>query len=111
MGAGQINAAALLKLIDGVTTPMQFPNLYIEEGGQMAIRADRYYVDGNSLKYEVKIENGEVASCTNQGNGMLIFEGKKSGTTKASLIVSGSETDNAEFTITVRKGASNNGWL
>lgn len=111
MGAGQINAAALLKLIDGVTTPMQFPNLYIEEGGQMAIRADRYYVDGESLKYEVKIENGEVASCTNQGNGMLIFEGKKSGTTKASLIVSGSETDNAEFTITVRKGASNNGWL
>ncbi|MBO5693692.1 MAG: S8 family serine peptidase [Tidjanibacter sp.] len=111
MGAGQVNATRMLQAIAGVGTPIHFPNIYIEEGGSVAIKASRYFVDGDKKSYKVTIANEEVATCRNNA-GELLFEGKKVGTTTATIsVTSGSTTEQHSFTITVRKGAGNNGWL
>jgi hypothetical protein len=110
MGAGQINAAAMLSKLDGMGTPVHFPNIYLAEGESKAVAPARYFVDGNKNSYSVVIENGEVAKCENK-NGILVFEGLKSGSTTATLKVSGSVNEQHTFNITVRKGAGSNGWL
>ena len=110
MGAGQINAAALLGKLSGMGTPIHFPNIYLAEGESKAVAPARYFVDGSKNSYSVVIENGEVAKCENK-DGVLVFEGIKSGSTTATLKVSGSANEQHTFTITVRAGAGSNGWL
>ncbi len=111
MGAGQINAQRLLEAISGVGTPVRFPNIYIAEGGSVAVSARQYFIDGEKKSYKVTIADEEVASCTNT-NGELLFSGKKVGTTTATITVSGGATSEQHtFTITVRKGAGDNGWM
>lgn len=110
MGAGQINAAALLDEIAGVGTPMRFPNIYIAEGESCAVVPSRYFRDGELNTYSVTIEKQEVTTCENK-DGKLIFKGLKSGTTTATLNVKGNTTEQHTFTITVRKGAGDNGWM
>lgn len=110
MGAGQINAAALLDEIAGVGTPIHFPNIYVAEGESCAVVPSRYFRDGELNTYSVTIEKQEVATCENK-DGKLIFKGLKSGTTTATLNVKGNTTEQHTFTITVRKGAGDNGWM
>lgn len=110
MGAGQINAEALLEAISGAGTPIHFPNLYIEEGESVAVSARRYFVGGESKSYKVDIADQSIATCTNN-NGELLFEGKKSGTTTATITTTGGSTEQHNFTITVRRGAGANGWM
>ncbi|MBO7198368.1 MAG: S8 family serine peptidase [Tidjanibacter sp.] len=111
MGAGQINTAGILERIDGVDTYLQFPNLYIREGRSVAVRADRYFVGGQENTYTITIDNKDIASCEENGEGRFTFTGKKVGTTKATIKVSGTTNEVQEFTITVRKGAGSNGWM
>jgi hypothetical protein len=68
----------------------------------------RYFEGGDKLSYEISIANGSVASFEKQG-AKVIFKGLKSGSTKASVKASNGETH--DFTITVREGATDNGWL
>ena len=110
MGAGQINAAALLGKLSGMGTPIHFPNIYLAEGESKAVAPARYFVDGNKNSYSVVIENSEIAKCESK-DGILVFEGLKSGSTTATLKVSGSANEQHTFTITVRAGAGSNGWL
>lgn len=110
MGAGQINASELLKAMDNVGTPLRFPNIYVAEGESVAVAPSRYFAGGQSNSYEVKIENTTIASCEEK-DGKLIFKGLKSGTTSATIIVKGGSTEQHYFSITVRKGAAENGWL
>lgn len=110
MGAGQINAAALLDEIAGVGTPIHFPNIYVAEGESCAVVPSRYFRDGELNTYSVTIEKQDVATCENK-DGKLIFKGLKSGTTTATLNVKGNTTEQHTFTITVRKGAGDNGWM
>ncbi|MBQ2248000.1 MAG: S8 family serine peptidase [Tidjanibacter sp.] len=111
MGAGQINTAGILERIDGVDTYLQFPNLYIREGRSVAVRADRYFVGGQENTYTITIDNKDIASYEENGEGRFTFTGKKVGTTKATIKVSGTTNEVQEFTITVRKGAGSNGWM
>ncbi|MBO5806521.1 MAG: S8 family serine peptidase [Tidjanibacter sp.] len=110
MGAGQINASELLKAMDNVGTPVQFPNIYISEGQSVAVAPARYFAGGEGNSYEVNIKDSTIASCESQ-DGKLIFKGLKIGTTSATIIVKGSTTEQHDFSITVRKGAAQNGWL
>lgn len=110
MGAGQINASELLKAMDNVGTPLRFPNIYVAEGESVAVAPSRYFAGGQSNSYEVKIENTSIASCEEK-DGRLIFKGLKTGTTSATIIVKGGTTEQHYFSITVRKGAAENGWL
>ncbi len=110
MGAGQVDAAALLAKIEGVGVPMHFPNIYVPVGEEYAINPARFFPEGEDNEFEIVIENQEIATCR-QSDGKLFFEGKKSGTTGAKLVVKGSRTEQHDFVITVRKGANSNGWM
>lgn len=107
MGAGQVDAAALLAKIEGVGIPMRFPNIYVGVGEKFAIKPSKYFVDGKNKEYSVTIQDSTIATCIEEGD-KLIFEGKKGGSTTAILVADGEQHT---FTITVRKGAGSNGWM
>ena len=103
MGYGQVNAYGLLKAIEGSGVDMTFPNLYVAVGGQTTA-VPSMYMDGNS--FTVTVNDSSVAAAQIV-DGKMIVKGLKAGQTEAS--VTGSRTD--KFVITVREGASGNGWL
>ena len=108
MGTGQVNADAFLAAIAGGGVEMRFPNLYIAEGGVAATSPARYFLNGENMTYTVTIADESIASCTMEDNKAL-FNGLKSGSTAAS--VKASNGVEHKFTITVRKGANDSGWL
>ena len=103
MGSGQVNAYGLLKAIEGSGVDMTFPNLYVSVGGQTTA-VPSMYMDGDS--FTVTVNDSSVATAQIV-DGKMIVKGLKAGQTEAS--VTGSRTD--KFVITVREGASGNGWL
>ena len=108
MGAGQVNAAALLAAIDGGGVDMHFPNIYVALQGEVVVAASQYFIQGESLTYTVSISDGAVASCLVEGT-KVTFKGLKSGVTKATIKASNGEEQS--FNITVRQGANGNGWM
>lgn len=109
MGAGQVNAYALLKAVENAGVDMSFPNIYLAVGGKSTVIPSMYFVDGDGLEYNVSITDGTIASCSVDAAGRLVFEGLKEGQTTA-VIKSGS-TLSQDFVITVRKNTSDAGWL
>ena len=103
MGAGQINAYALLKAIEGSGVEMTFPNLYVAEGGQVTALPSMY-MDGTSFTVTVADQSVATAQIV---DGKMVVNGLKEGQTEAT--VTGARTD--RFVITVRKAANGNGWL
>lgn len=108
MGAGQVNADALLAAIEGAGRELSFPNLYIDQNGTVAVVPSRYFVGGEVLTYNVTIDNVAVATVATEGS-KLIFKGVGEGSTTARIVASNGTTQS--FTITVRRGANSNGWL
>jgi subtilisin family serine protease len=108
MGAGQINAAALLAAVDGGGVEMLFPNIYVALQGEFIIAASQYFPEGNKHTYTVTIADESVASCLVEGT-KLRFKGNKCGSTRAT--VKASDGSEQSFNITVREGASSSGWV
>ena len=108
MGAGQVNADALLKAIEGAGRELSFPNLYIDQNGTVAVVPSRYFVGSEALTYNVTIDNVAVATVSTSGS-KLIFKGVGEGSTTARIVASNGKS--FSFTITVRRGANSNGWL
>lgn len=108
MGAGQVDADALLAAIEGAGRELRFPNLYLDVNGSMAIVPSRYFIDGENLTYNVTIDNSAVATVVADG-AKLIFNGVGEGSTAARITASNGAVH--QFTITVRRGANSNGWL
>ena len=109
MGAGQINAEAFLAAIaDGAGAEMVFPNIYIALGGSVAVNPARYFVGGDSLTYTVTASDSSLVEIT-AADGKIVFCGLKSGSTKATIKASNGKS--FDFTVTVRRGANDNGWL
>ena len=104
---GQVNAEAFLAAIEGAGVDMRFPNLYVATDREMAVAPARYF-KGDNQTFTVNIADTEVASVTKSG-AMLLFKGLKSGSTAATITASGGSSQT--FTITVRRGANDNGWL
>ena len=108
MGAGLVNAEALLAAIDGSDAPvMTFPNITLAEGAERQISPSIYFADGNSLEYAVSVEDAAVATVEVKG-GKVVVKGVKAGQTAA--VVKGGQTEQ-RFVITVRKTDAGNGWL
>ena len=104
---GQVNAEAFLAAIEGAGVDMRFPNIYVATDCEMAVAPARYF-KGDNQTFTVNIADTEVASVTKSG-AMLVFKGLKSGSTAATITASGGSSQT--FTITVRRGANDNGWL
>ena len=108
MGAGQVNADALLAAIEGAGRELRFPNLYLDVEGSMAVVPSRYFAGGEELTYKVAIDDPTIAKVTAEG-AKLIFKGISEGSTTARIAASNGTVHT--FTITVRRGANSNGWL
>ena len=108
MGSGQVNANAFLRSIGESGAPMRFPNLYIDEQASVAIAPHIYFEGGDNLSFNVTITDSAVAAVESQG-AKLIFKGLQQGVTSA--VIKASDGKSYNFTITVRKGANDNGWL
>ena len=103
MGHGQVNAYALLNAVKGAGTDMTFPNLFVQEGGQVTA-VPSMYMEGDS--FTVTVKDTDIATAEIVG-GKMIVKGVKAGQTEAE--VTGSRSD--RFVITVRSSAGGNGWL
>ena len=107
MGAGLVNAGALLDAIDnGAGEPMKFPNIYVKAGSKVAVNPSAY-LDGTSFTIEIS-DKSIVSMTKNEQNGIFTFEGLKSGFTSATI--SWGETSQS-FVITVSTSDSASGWL
>lgn len=108
---GLVNADKLLAAIEGeeAGTAVTFPNIYLGIGEENAVKEDpaRYFVNGESLSYTLKIDNTSVATGEIK-EGKAVFTGLKEGVTTASIEANGTVQ---KFNITVRKTANGNGWL
>ena len=113
MGAGQVNAAALLEKIAGAGCAMRFPNITVAVDGTVVEAPARYFIEAVGAKYTVEIADQSIASYEILGGGKIAFNGLKVGSTVAKIKILNNNTPLLEqlFNITVRKSTNDNGWL
>lgn len=98
-----VDAGALLKAIDGSGRDMRLPNLYLAPDESVTLELTYYNIEDAE---SVKVGNSEVAKAVLEGN-TLTITAKSEGQTTLTIEAEKSYT----ATITVRKGANDNGWL
>ena len=108
MGAGLVNAGNLLNEIEGNGSEMIVPNVYVGLEKAESIDLARYFVNGESLTYTCTMADTSIATASVNGT-VLTVTGVKAGITK--LTVSTSNGKSQTVTVTVRKGANDNGWM
>lgn len=108
MGAGLVNAGNLLNEIEGNGSGMIVPNVYVGLEKAESIDLARYFVNGESLTYTCTMADTSIATASVNGT-VLTVTGIKAGITK--LTVSTSNGKSQTVTVTVRKGANDNGWM
>ena len=98
-----IDAGALLKAIEGSGRDMRLPNLYLAPEESITLKLDDYNI--REAK-SATVANSTIAEVKLEGNA-LIIKAKGEGQTTLSVVAGKTHT----ATITVRKGANDNGWL
>ena len=98
-----IDAGALLKAIEGSGRDMRLPNLYLAPEESVTLKLDDYNI--REAK-SATAANSTIAEVRLEGN-TLIIKAKGEGQTTLSVVADKTHT----ATITVRKGANDNGWL
>ena len=111
---GLVNARALLDAVADRTngTKVSFPNIYLAIGEENAVTETpaRYFDNGESLSYTIRITDSTIASCAfSEDDKSVVFTGLKEGATSATITSSDNQTHS--FNITVRKSANGSGWL
>ena len=98
-----VDAGALLKAIDGSGRDMRLPNIYLAPEQSVTLPLAKYGVEGATM---VEVENSAIAEVV-LSDGYLVVSAKSVGQTGVTV------TADTEHTIivTVREGASDNGWL
>lgn len=99
------DAGALLKAIDGSGRDMRLPNLYLEPNATESIALDSY-IEGKAES--VSVAKQSVAKAEIKDN-TLVVTALGEGQTALTLHCSGGEEHH--ITVTVRVGASDNGWF
>jgi hypothetical protein len=99
------DAGALLKAIDGSGRDMRLPNIYLAPEAETTLRLTDYTTDSVT---SASVTNTDIATASLDGN-TLIIKANSIGQTTLTLKCSGGKELRA--TITVRRGASDNGWL
>lgn len=98
-----IDAGALLKAIEGSGRDMRLPNLYLAPEESITLKLEDYNI--REAK-SATVANSTIAEVKLEGN-TLIIKAKGEGQTTLSVVADKTHT----ATITVRKGANDNGWL
>ena len=113
MGAGQVDAAALLAKIAGAGCEMRFPNITVAVDGTVVEAPTQYFIEAVGAKFSIEIGDSTIASYELLEGGKVAFKGLKVGSTSAKINILNNNTPLLEqmFTITVRSTANDNGWL
>lgn len=109
MGTGLIDAAKLLQGVEGkeYSSDMKLPNIYVATEKTTSLNLVSYF-EGGSQTYTVAVADANVASASVEG-ATLVVKGLSVGSTI--LTVTAADGTQQTATITVRKKASNNGWM
>ena len=100
-----VDATALLEAIDGSGRDMRIPNVCLAPGATTTLNLDRFISEAAA---NAEVVNSNIAKVTLSGN-TLTIEGVSEGQTSLTITtVSGAKH---YATITVRKGANDNGWF
>ena len=103
-----VNAGALLQAIkDGAGRDMRVPNVVVAPGEVQKIDLAKFFVNGETLTYNVEGANTAIATADTDGT-MLVVTGVASGATSATIKV-GEKAQT--IAITVSRSGSGNGWL
>ena len=97
------DAGALLKAIDGAGRDTRLPNLYLAPEESLTLDLTYYNIEDAK---GASVANEAIAEATLEGNNLTI-SAKTEGQTTLTIEATKSHT----VTITVRRGASDNGWL
>ena len=100
-----VDATALLEAIDGSGRDMRIPNVCLAPGATTTLNLDRFI---SEAAVNAEVVNSNIAKVTLSGN-TLTIEGVSEGQT--SLTVTTAQGAKHHATITVRKGANDNGWF
>lgn len=104
-----IDAGKLLQAIkDGAGSDMRIPNVTVAPGEVKRIDLAKFFVDGETLTYIVKIAHSEVADTKIVDDTILEVKGIANGTTTATIEISGKPAQT--IAITVRKAGAS-GWM
>ena len=98
-----VDAGALLKAINGSGRDMRLPNIYLAPEQCHTLTLAEYGVVGAT---KVVVENEAIAEAQLNG-GSLVVAAKSVGQTRVTVTADKEHT----ITVTVREGASDNGWL
>jgi subtilisin family serine protease len=98
-----IDAGALLRAIDGSGRDMRLPNLYLAPEESITLKLDDYNI---TAAKSASVVDSNVVEVTLDDNTITI-KAKGEGQTTLSVVAEKTHTS----TITVRKGANDNGWL
>ena len=102
-----VNAAALLKAVENAGHDMKLPNIYLAPGKSTEIDLARYFVGGEALTYAAEVADEDVAVASITGTRMMV-QGVAEGFTSIDVTVGGNKHC---VMVTVRDGASGNGWM
>ena len=102
-----VNAAALLKAVEGAGAEMKLPNIYVAPGESTEINLARFFVDGENLSYSAEVADANIAMASVAGT-LLTVEGVAEGFTTINVTVDGNVHS---VVVTVRNGANGNGWM
>ena len=100
-----VDATALLEAIDGSGRDMRIPNVCLAPGATTTLNLDRFISEEAT---NAEVVNSNIAKVSLSGN-TLTIEGVSEGQT--SLTVTTTQGTKHYATITVRKGANDNGWF
>ena len=111
-----IDAGALLRAIGGgAGSDMRVPNVTVAPGEVQTIDLARYFVEGNSVHYIVKLASSTVADAVIVDDTKLVVTGIEPGATTATIELHDKENSQVcgeqTIAITVRKGGYDNGWM
>ena len=102
-----VNAAELLKAIEGSGSDMLLPNVYIAPGESAVVDLARYFKGGEKLAYSAVVADTAIAEATVAGTCMTV-KGIAAGFTVIDVTVDGNVH---HVMVTVRNGAGSNGWM
>ncbi len=108
MGTGTVDAAKLLKAVEGAGLEMKLPNMYVSTEGSATLDLALYFENGRNLTYTVSVVDAQIAEASVSGT-MLTVRGVATGSTKISVKPSAGQEQT--LIVTVRKNAGEGGWM
>lgn len=102
-----VNAGKLLVAIENAGREMTLPNVYVAPDKCVVLDLAKFFVNGENLAYSASVADSNIATVAVNGTELAV-NGVAEGFTTLTVIAG---DKSMTVTVTVRKGANNNGWM